>query len=876
MKQNLILFSILLIFSLIAETASADTNDISNITDNISNITNDITNNLTDNIGNITDNITEGVNENTGIGDTSIIPSEDVDLKVDLCFDKNGPFKAGDVVGITATFEAPVFFAEVMIEDSVYSSLDMVNKSDEDCENVWYAEYTIPEGVNGPVDVSIFATDLNGNTAEKTYTDAFIIDNIAPQFTEISPKTKFVGKNSVLFNFSAYDENDEEINYALYINDAVKETGVMASNECKEFEVELPDGYYIWEVKLKDDAGNIGSSGVKDLYVDTCAPEVELISPENCFVDSMGYLTFNFTAKDTLAAQYEELGLKYQLFIDGKSLDEVDIDEGILDGLDLDADILGEISTGSGSGIMRSGEYVEVIDGGLADGVHNWSVCVEDGTGNKVMSETRDFYVILEGLQVSLVSPSGGYVTEEPIFNFTVSGGEGLPFTYKLIVNGEEVESEDCEEGESGSLVVGKDPINHYSLEAAIDDGENIAWTVLITDCAGNSYRPDPYYFTLDTIAPESVANLCVTDAVGESEWTYAYDYPAFHVSWDANTEDDLAIMPYEVFISDFEPSCIEDMEEAEFTQLDTDLYIEKYDGENLVYGKDYWIAVIALDNAGNYDDCFAVCGPVQTYEDMDLTLDKGWNLKSVPKKLVASTACPEDVFGECSTVIYWDGCNWVFPETIEPCKGYWVYSPEDFENNIKFKPMSCDSTTPDVPPSLCLASGWQMIGHTSTQAASWDTTLSSLKGDLVDYKFSNIITYSHGEGWGGVIPDTDLLSLITGDTGFTGTDYINGTDACPVGALQYEYYMVPGQGYWVFMKEDGTYASIESANNYQDLYESDETGYESGGDETGGEETDEEAADNGAGNESSTANLPDEIGINETIEDLLNETTSE
>jgi hypothetical protein len=27
---------------------------------------------------------------------------------------------------------------------------------------------------------------------------------------------------------------------------------------------------------------------------------------------------------------------------------------------------------------------------------------------------------------------------------------------------------------------------------------------------------------------------------------------------------------------------------------------------------------------------------------------------------------------------------------------------------------------------------------------------------------------------------------------------------------------MVPGQGYWIFMKEDGTYASIENVELYQ------------------------------------------------------------
>jgi hypothetical protein len=335
---------------------------------------------------------------------------------------------------------------------------------------------------------------------------------------------------------------------------------------------------------------------------------------------------------------------------------------------------------------------------------------------------------------------------------------------------------------------------------------------------SGDGNLPDG---PLDTVAPARVANLKAIDALGETQWSYTHDYPGLYVSWDANTEEDLAPAPYEAFISSSRPSSIKDMEKVEPTS-DTSLYIEEYGGEPLVYGKDYWIAVIARDNEGNYDDCFAICGPVQAYEDMNIKLDAGWNMKSVPKRLVASNTCTESVFGKDSIVLYWNGECWEFPETIEPCKGYWVYSPEAFENNIRFKPMSSDSSAPDVPASLDLAQGWQMIGHTSTQPAAWSTTLASLKDLLIDYKFSNLATYSHHEGWGGIIPELGLIDVITGDgSAPSGGDFINNSDPWPVETLQYQGIMVPGQGYWIFMKKEGTYASIESVYNYQDYFES-------------------------------------------------------
>ncbi|KKG22543.1 hypothetical protein EO97_09930 [Methanosarcina sp. 2.H.T.1A.15] len=67
------------------------------------------------------------------------------------------------------------------------------------------------------------------------------------------------------------------------------------------------------------------------------------------------------------------------------------------------------------------------------------------------------------------------------------------------------------------------------------------------------------------------------------------------------------------------------------------------------------------------------------------------------------------------------------------------------------------------------------------------------------EYKFSNLITYSHNEGWGGTI-SLGILDMVK----VPETKY-------PVEALQSEGLMIPGQGYWIFMKEDGTYASIES-----------------------------------------------------------------
>lgn len=747
MKQKLILFSVLLIISLFSGTACAI-----------------------------------GESENTE--DELVLATGP---SVTIAYNETGHFKMGDVIKITATFSEPVYSAVAMVGNSVITptSYNMSNISD----TVWSFDYEVPADINDAVDVTVSGLSANG-LIEKTDTDAFVIDNEAPRFKRIQPGSEYVNTKCVVFEFGAFDKLDNTIAYALYINGTEKKTGTIGSNENVKYEIEEPDGYYQWEVKLQDDAGNKGTSDLNDLYVDTKAPNVTLVSPENLFVVSPENLlsTFNFTSQDVLSAKYD-LNLYYQQYIDGEPVDLI------------------------GSGNMTSGKYVNIPYSGLLDGAHNWSILVEDEAGNNCTSKVRELYVNNFGLTVELISPDGGFVPANPEFNFSVSGGAGLPFDYELIINETKVKN--------GTLFIDEDGVSECSVNAKVADGVNIPWTVRITDCAGATYEPDPLYFSVDSVAPAAVANLSVTDALSDTTWYYTYDEPGLYVCWDKNTEKDLHDgaglpynLPYVVFISDCKPSSIEEMEVAvPYSSIyetedgkSLSMNISTYGGEPLVYGKDYWVAVIALDRAGNYDDCFALCGPVQTYEDMNLTLDAGWNLKSVPKRLATFNEDTCSAFGKDSTVIYWNGSCWEFPKTIEPCKGYWVYTPKACENNVKFKPMPINSASPDVPASLDLAPGWQMIGHTSTQPVHWSECLGSLQGLLgVEYKFSNLITYSQNEGWGGTISlgAIDLLSE-SGETPY------------PVEALKSSGVMVPGQGYWIFMKEDGTYASVESVEFYE------------------------------------------------------------
>lgn len=917
MKQRLILFSALLIVSLLLGVASAAEEELlinvtHNGTDNlfkpgeVVNITADFNRSVdqaTISVNNsksvITNNVSMTLIGMNGIGGNSFkydytipygIVSEPLDLNISafnssivgskvvddaLKFDlegylntgvklnRTGTFRPGDIVNITANFSQPVDHANISIANNGLPKASNANivgagvtnvpmtKLGSDGKTFGY-DYPISEDTNGPLDIDVSAFDNLGNLiGDESFPDEIGVGD--PYIEIVSPTSQFVNKKCVNFNFTAYDayQSGGQLSYTFYLNGIAKSTGVITAGAYKQLEFNLDDGNYTWEIKTRDSQGTTHTSGSRALYVDTKCPSVRLNSPLDCSKQIIDDATaFNFTCEDALAAQYTNLGLTYTLYIDGQVAKRYGS--------------YGTNVTGTASSGVPVTEEVQLADGG-----HNWSVSVQDGAGNSIKSDVRKFYVDLNGLTVNLVSPDGGYVPANPIFNFTVTGnsgqgsglpfdignesgvsGSGLPFSYKLLVDGKEVSSNcncgdcnscDCDEGDSSSsdkgnnncvgcsggncdgscFVVGKDV---YSVKASVADGFNKNWTIVITDSTtGKTYQPTLKYFSVDSKAPAPVANLKVADIPGETSWIELSNSPGLYVSWNASTEKDLASKPYDVLISPSKPSSIEDMELVESTS-NTSLTIVNCTGKSLVYGKDYWVAVVARDNATNYDKCFSMCGPVQTYEDMNITLNEGWNLKSVPKSLAASYNCPETVFGKNSTVIYWDGSCWQFPETIEPCKGYWVYTKEPCTTNVKLKGMP--SGNPDVPSSLTLKPGWNMIGHTSTYCAPWNMTLSSLSdfsGNILNgilsvdsYKFSNLITYSNGEGWGGIIPEmTDSMS-----TGYP--KYVSGTECLPVGALQTDGYMVPGQGYWIFMKDDGTYASIESVYNLnilQDTY---------------------------------------------------------
>ena len=141
MKQKLMPFSALLIISisiifLLPWTISANENtdkaivntdntveDASNTVEDTSNTVEDTSNTVED-TSNTVEN-TDNTVENTDNINGSILLPLNANISVEINYNESGPFKMGDVVNITATFDKPVVSAYLTVSDDVSSPINM-------------------------------------------------------------------------------------------------------------------------------------------------------------------------------------------------------------------------------------------------------------------------------------------------------------------------------------------------------------------------------------------------------------------------------------------------------------------------------------------------------------------------------------------------------------------------------------------------------------------------------------------------------------------------------------------------------------------------------------------------------------------------------
>ncbi|QYZ78745.1 hypothetical protein E2N92_04525 [Methanofollis formosanus] len=168
------------------------------------------------------------------------------------------------------------------------------------------------------------------------------------------------------------------------------------------------------------------------------------------------------------------------------------------------------------------------------------------------------------------------------------------------------------------------------------------------------------------------------------------------------------------------------------------------------------------------------------------LTLKKGWNFVSVPRTLAPGNDTAlifADVDSAGHSILAFDAAAGLWKtlgenDIVRPLDGIWVYAAESTTVEI-----TVDPAKPATPPTKHLAEGWNAIGFSDIAPEPARDALTSVKDTwaiLIGFDAEKQ-AYEH--------------SAINGATG-------THADTCP---------MIPGKGYWLYMRADGTLAAIST-----------------------------------------------------------------
>jgi len=178
-------------------------------------------------------------------------------------------------------------------------------------------------------------------------------------------------------------------------------------------------------------------------------------------------------------------------------------------------------------------------------------------------------------------------------------------------------------------------------------------------------------------------------------------------------------------------------------------------------------------------DGTVTVALPVTT---PTIALDEGWNFISVPKRMVAA----KNTFGELLEEIYEEvEIAWSYdPETVDgwlpignstpvvPLEGYWIKVTTAVDITLSYAEQG-----QTVPPSKVLTGdAWNAIGHSSTDNLTAGNTLVSI-----------------ADSW------STLLGWDAEEQAYEDAIIYPGTSGN----------MVPGKGYWIWMRQDDTLSAI-------------------------------------------------------------------
>lgn len=179
----------------------------------------------------------------------------------------------------------------------------------------------------------------------------------------------------------------------------------------------------------------------------------------------------------------------------------------------------------------------------------------------------------------------------------------------------------------------------------------------------------------------------------------------------------------------------------------------------------------------------FTISGEKEQNSEDTITLNQGWNFISLSQPLLqgyntAKIMSGIDTGGH-SMLTFDPAFGWVMmkkDDVLKPLEGYWIYSTKkvDIQLHVDQNPVS-------VPPAKQLFEGWNAIGFSYTSPASARDTLLSVQDRWV-----------YSIGYNAAVQKYDVPIINGGSEGYSDSRKMN-----------------PGQGYWLFMSDEGTLAGL-------------------------------------------------------------------
>lgn len=251
--------------------------------------------------------------------------------------------------------------------------------------------FTVESMQSGIYDWKIECYDNTSNTLYNvSEIRSLYVDTIYPEpFIETLNNTWFNTSNPKI-TINITDNMAGTINYSLYTSNIINLNGSVINGTSTNITLNyLTDGIYEIVLEAKDFALNKKNSTQKTIYIDTVAPNIVLLNPLNDTNLSQTYVEFNFTVTDNLASL-----LNCSLMLDGTTIFNV---------------------------TLANNTYANFTAYNLLGGYHYWNVSCVDIAGNRNVSPTYRFFIVLPDIYInnSMIYLSNNNPIENETINIT-------------------------------------------------------------------------------------------------------------------------------------------------------------------------------------------------------------------------------------------------------------------------------------------------------------------------------------------------------------------------------------------------------------------------------------------------------------------------